>query len=139
MKPTPGTKYGQLDRSRKGIFGNGGVYYPVIVSGHFSRGLMGARVDFPNFPPEYFSNFNTNIFILSYPAMNEAAKNIQGNQSYVTGKFGEQYPFLFQTDVTKKSTQKHIKSLTTSRATTLARFINGQIVLDFSDDYASLI
>ena len=123
-------EWGDLSSNGKAVFGPGGRYYSM-------KDIMISGIAFPSFPPEYFSQFDTNIFLVKNFALKEIVENIISNErtvSFVTGPFGEKYTINFRTDnVQPELFNEIIKRWKSFGGYSFFRFINGMFYKDMHD------
>lgn len=128
-----GEKWGDLTPNGLRVRGSGGMAYEILNEDktEINPGEMEkSGVTFPTYPPEYFSPLGTNIFVLNYKKINEAAESM----SYVTGDFGEKYPVNFKfTSAPEHRIKPFLKYLASSYFPHIVRFVRGEILLDFQE------
>lgn len=132
--------WGKLSPNGLAVLGSEGQYYGVLTRDRKLAYFQGSGLDFPKFPPNFFLNLGTNVFILKYTAKREIAKNIKGNISHVTGPYDEIYKVIIKKDnIDKNLFDKTIEWMKEATRSSSARFKDGIIHMDFYDDYSSLL
>ena len=132
-----GNKWGDLTPDGLRVQGSGRFAFEILNKNKTTLNLDGielSAVTFPIHPPEYFSDLGTNIFAINYKKVAEAIRNMSGAISYITGDFGERYPVIFKfTNTAEDRIKPILKYLTTSYFSHIARFIQGNIIIDFEE------
>jgi hypothetical protein len=129
-KAKKGRKWGDISPNGFKVYGSGGMDYSILSENRSEldiADLEKAAVTFPTYPPEYFSNFGTNAFVLGYKKVQEAIKNLSANVSFISGNFGEKYPILFKFNLDESRVQPILKYLKISYSSHVVRFKNGRI------------